>query len=102
MSLRKDGRLSRREILKALSLCAAGSTTLGPLLAGCREGLETPEGLEKRGGRRVERLDGKPRFLIVVGAAGGASIVDSLLAVRASEAGADASCRASRTRRSAR
>ena len=91
MSLCKDGRLSRRELLKALSLCAAGSTTLGPLLTGCRGALDTPEGLEKRGGVRRDRLDGKPRFLIVVGAAGGASIVDSMLAVRASEAGDNAS-----------
>lgn len=91
MSLRKDGRLSRRELLKALSLCAAGSTPLGSLLTGCRGALDSPEGLEKRGGVRRDRLDGKPRFLIVVGAAGGASIVDSMLAVRASEAGVNAS-----------
>ncbi|WNG45957.1 hypothetical protein F0U60_18930 [Archangium minus] len=91
MSLRNTGRLSRREMLKALSLCAAGSATLGPLLTGCREALNTPEALERFGGVRRARLDGKPRFLIVVGATGGASIVDSLLAVRASEAGANAS-----------
>lgn len=90
MSLRNNGRLSRRELLKALSLCAAGSTTLGPLLTGCRGALDTEEGVEKRGGVRHARLDGKPRFLIVVGAVGGASIIDSMLAVRASEAGANA------------
>ncbi|EAU68752.1 hypothetical protein STIAU_2825 [Stigmatella aurantiaca DW4/3-1] len=72
-------------------MCAAGSTALGPLLTGCRGAIETPEGLEQQGGVRRARLDGKPRFLIVVGAAGGASIIDSLLAVRASEAGANAS-----------
>ncbi|QRK12934.1 hypothetical protein JQX13_24625 [Archangium violaceum] len=91
MSLRNNGRLSRREMLKALSLCAAGSATLGPLLTGCRDTLNTPETLERLGGVRRARLDGKPRFLIVIGAAGGASIVDSLLAVRASEAGENAS-----------
>ncbi|WNG44768.1 hypothetical protein F0U60_12215 [Archangium minus] len=91
MSLRNNGRLSRREMLKALSLCAAGSATLGPLLTGCRDALSTPAALEQLGGVRRARLDGKPRFLIVVGAAGGASIVDSMLAVRASEAGANAS-----------
>lgn len=91
MSLRNDGRLSRREILKALSLCAAGSAGLGSVLTGCRGGLDTPEALEMRGGVRADRLDGKPRFLIVIGAAGGASIIDSMLAVRASEAGANAS-----------
>ena len=91
MSLRENGRLSRRELLKALSLCAAGSSTLGPLLTGCREALASPDALERRGGVLRSRLDGKPRFLVVVGAAGGASIVDSLLAVRASEAGSGAS-----------
>ncbi|WNG26225.1 hypothetical protein F0U62_20995 [Cystobacter fuscus] len=92
MSLRNNGRLSRREILKALSMCAAGSA-MGPLLTGCRDGLNTPAALEQLGGVRQARLDGKPRFLIVVGAVGGASIVDSMLAVRASEttaAGGDA------------
>ncbi|EPX62731.1 hypothetical protein D187_008919 [Cystobacter fuscus DSM 2262] len=91
MSLRSNGRLSRREMLKALSLCAAGSATLGAQLTGCRDALNTPKTLERLGGVRRARLDGKPRFLIVVGATGGASIVDSLLAVRASEAGANAS-----------
>lgn len=90
MSLRKDGRLSRRELMKALSMYAAGSAVLGPLLSGCREGLDTPAVLEERGGVRQSRLDGKPRFLIVVGATGGASIIDGMLAVRASEAGAQA------------
>lgn len=84
MSLKKNGRLSRREMIRALSACAVGSTTLSPFLAGCRQALETPESLEKLGGRR-DRLDGKPKFLVVISAAGGASIVDSFLAVRASE-----------------
>ena len=84
MTLKKNGRLSRREILHALSLCAAGSTTLAPFLSGCRGALETPESLERIGGRR-DALDGKPKFLVVISAAGGASIIDSLLAVRASE-----------------
>lgn len=91
MSLRKDGRLSRRELMKALSMCAAGSAALGPLLSGCREALDTPEALEQREGVRQPQRDGRARFLIVVGAAGGASIIDSLLAVRASEAGTQAS-----------
>jgi len=91
MSFRNNGRLSRREMLKALSLCAAGSTTLGSVLTGCRDSLVSPEQLERLGGKRMARLDGKPRFLIVMGATGGASIVDSLLAVRASEAAANAS-----------
>ncbi|MCY1044826.1 hypothetical protein OV208_26155 [Corallococcus sp. bb12-1] len=84
MTLKHTGRLSRREMLRALSLCAAGSATLGPLLSGCRESLQTPEAQEKLG-RERDTLDGKPKFLIVIGAAGGASIVDSFLAVRQSE-----------------
>ncbi|WNG30112.1 hypothetical protein F0U62_43425 [Cystobacter fuscus] len=84
MSLRNNGRLSRREMLKALSMCAAGSA-MGPLLTGCRDALTTPAALEQLGGVRQARLDGKPRFLIVVGAVGGASIIDSMLAVRAAE-----------------
>jgi hypothetical protein len=83
MTLKTTGRLSRREMLRALSLCAAG-TTLAPFLSGCRDSLQTPESLEKLGQQR-NRLDGKPKFLIVIGAAGGASIVDSFLAVRQSE-----------------
>ena len=84
MTLKRNGRLSRREILQALSMCAAGSTTLAPFLSGCRQSIDTPGSLEKLGGRR-DALDGKPRFLVVISAAGGASIVDSFLAVRASE-----------------
>jgi hypothetical protein len=82
MSLKSNGRLSRRELLRALSMAAAGSTTLGPLLSGCRSALETPESRVNR-----QALDGKPKFLVVIAAAGGASIVDSFLAVRESEAG---------------
>jgi hypothetical protein len=84
MSLKSNGRLSRREMLKALSLCAAGSSTLSPFLTGCRQALDTPQSLEQLGARR-DALDGKPKFLIVIAAAGGASIIDSFLAVRASE-----------------
>ena len=39
---------------------------------------------------RFDPLTGKPKFLVVIAAAGGASIVDSFLAVRGSEAGAGA------------
>ncbi|MDX2012033.1 MAG: hypothetical protein SFW67_17705 [Myxococcaceae bacterium] len=87
MSLRSNGRLSRRQALKALSLAAAG-TSLSPLLAGCRSALVTEEDVER--GVRRDALDGKPRFLITIAAAGGASIIDSFLAVRASEAGQSA------------
>jgi hypothetical protein len=79
-----NGRLSRREILRALQLSAAGSTTLPLWLSSCREQLNTPQRLEEFAVRRAN-LGGKPKFLIVVSATGGASIVDSFLAVRASE-----------------
>ncbi|MFY0575868.1 hypothetical protein ACN28S_17225 [Cystobacter fuscus] len=48
-------------------------------------GAQHPGGTRATRRRAPARLDGKPRFLIVVGAVGGASIVDSMLAVRASE-----------------
>lgn len=89
MSLKQNGRLSRREALKAMSLLAAGSTTLGSFLSGCRQSLETPASREAVG-MRFDPLTGKPKFLIVIAAAGGASIVDSFMAVRATEAGANA------------
>lgn len=85
MSFKRTGRLSRRELLKALSLTAAGSTALPALLSGCRSSLDTPQARERRGGVRLDALDGKPRFLITIAAAGGASIIDSFLAVRESE-----------------
>ncbi|MFT3711015.1 MAG: hypothetical protein QM817_25595 [Archangium sp.] len=91
MSLKKTGRLNRREMLKALGMAGAGSTMLSPLLSGCRGALETPESVEKHGfDRNRSALDGKPKFLVVISAAGGASIVDSFLAVRQTEAGANA------------
>ncbi len=80
----RNGRLSRREMLKAMSLAAAGSTALPGFLTGCRQAGLSDQALEQAGLRR-DALDGKPRFLIVISAAGGASIVDSFLAVRASE-----------------
>src|SRR5688572_5702090 len=64
---------SRRRILQGLSL-GAGAVALGPAFS-------------RRG--RAETPD-DPRFLIVLSATGGASIVDGPLAVRASES-ADAS-----------
>ncbi len=84
MSLKSNGRLSRRELMQALAAASAGSTALSPFLSGCRSALETPEALERRGGRR-DALDGKPKFLITIAAAGGASIIDAMLAVRGSE-----------------
>ncbi len=89
MSLKSNGRLNRREVLKALSLAAAGSSSLSPFLFGCRQAQQTPE-LQERTGPRTSELTTPPKFLIVIGAAGGASIVDSFLAIRATEAGANA------------
>lgn len=89
MSLKGNGRLSRREALKALTLAAAGSSSMASFLMGCRQSLETPAAQEQIGTRR-DPLTGKPKFLVVISATGGASIVDSFLAVRATEAGANA------------
>lgn len=89
MSLKSNGRLTRREALKALSLAAAGSTSLAPFLFGCRQAVSPAESRENVGLHR-DALTTKPKFLIVIGAAGGASIIDSFLAVRASEGGANA------------
>lgn len=97
MSLKSNGRLSRREALKALSLAAAGTTSLAPLLIGCRQSVDaapevTPDPAVARQiiEQRRTALTTKPKFLIVIGAAGGASLIDSFLAVRATEAGANA------------
>ncbi|MBL8911883.1 MAG: hypothetical protein JNM17_14415 [Archangium sp.] len=91
MSIKNNGRLNRREMLKALSMAGAGSAVLSPFLSGCRDALQTPESIEKHGfDSKRSKLDGKPKFLVVISAAGGASIVDSFLAVRQTEAGASA------------
>jgi hypothetical protein len=66
------GRLNRRQLLKALSMCATGgAATLSTLLH------------ERRGVAQTQ--DKKPYFLIVLPGAGGASIIDSALAIRHSE-----------------
>ncbi len=91
MALKTNGRLNRREMLRAMSACAAGgAASLSPFLSGCRERLATPEDLE-RFPRRQDAASGKPKFLIVIAAAGGASIVDSFLAVSTAEAGTNGS-----------
>lgn len=66
------GRLSRRQMLKAAGLAAAGGSA----------GLATTL-TARRGAAQGQ----KPRFLIVVAGAGGASLIDSFLAIRQSEAG---------------
>lgn len=69
---RKMTSLSRRQMLKAAGLAAAGGTAGLPTMLGSR---------------RAHAQEKKPRFLIVVAGAGGASIIDSFLAIRESEAG---------------
>lgn len=88
MALKDNGRLSRREVMRALSFCAAGSTTLSPFLTGCRQAALTTDQREQFG-KKKEGLN-NPKFLIVITASGGGSLVDSFCAVRASEAGANA------------
>ncbi|MCA9554233.1 MAG: hypothetical protein KC933_29630 [Myxococcales bacterium] len=70
------GRLDRRQMLKAAGLMAAGGGAGLPSLLASRRG--------------YAQTEEKPRFLIVLAAAGGASIIDSFLAIRQSEAGAAA------------
>ncbi len=66
-------RLNRRQILKSLAMCSAGGGSGLATLLAARRGVaqDTP----------------KPKFLIVVAGAGGASLIDSFLAIRTSEAG---------------
>jgi hypothetical protein len=67
--------LSRRQLMKAVGLAAAaGSTGIATTFS------PTP----------AQAAGEKPRFLIVVAASGGASIIDSFMAIRESEAGAAA------------
>ena len=84
MSPKTKAPLSRRQLLQALSLTAAGGA-LSPLLAGCREGQLSDADRERLGTHRGALDPRPPRFLIVIGATGGASLIDSFLAVRASE-----------------
>jgi hypothetical protein len=84
MALYDNGRLSRREALRALSLTTAGAA-LSPLLTSCRGEQFGPEQEEKVGKKWEELNDGKPKFLITLAATGGASIIDSFMAVRDSE-----------------
>ena len=82
MSLKNNGRLNRREILKALGLCGAGgSAPLATLLSGCRSEQLSPADHERLGTKQSAVGGAPPKFLIVIAASGGASIIDSLQAV---------------------
>lgn len=66
--MNKLGRLNRRQLMKSVGFAAAGgSLGLGSMLAS-RRGL-------------AQNQEKKPRFLIVIAAGGGASIIDSFLAI---------------------
>lgn len=84
MALKDNGRLSRRQALRALSLLSGGAA-LSPLLQSCRLEQFGPEQEERVGLKKEQLNDGHPKFLIVLASTGGASIVDSFLAVRNSE-----------------
>ncbi len=67
---------NRRQLLQRAGLAGVGAAsglTLGPF-----------------GTRRSLAQEAEPRFLVVVGASGGGSIIDSAMALRESECGADA------------
>ncbi len=77
-------------MMKALSVAATGgSAAMSMMLQGCRDSQLTPEDRERLLGRstatRKDTLEKTPKFLIVIAASGGASIVDSFLAKRQSE-----------------
>lgn len=66
--MQKLGRLNRRQLMKSLGIAAAGGGLgLGSMLA-ARRGL-------------AQNQERKPKFLIVIAAGGGASIIDSFLAI---------------------
>lgn len=71
------GKLNRRQLLRSLAVTAAGSAAGAANL------------LRIRTAEAQSQTD-DPRFLIVIAAAGGGSLIDSFLAVRQSEAGASA------------
>ncbi len=87
MTASSQNRLSRRELMRAIATYGLGTAALGSYLSGCRQ---LGEAQREAIGVHRDALDGKPRFLIVIGASGGASIIDSFLAVRQSEAGTNA------------
>ena len=74
-------------MMQALSLCAAGGAAgLSPFLSGCRDQAMGPEEKERwHTGARRDSLAKPAKFLIVISASGGASIIDNALAIRASE-----------------
>jgi hypothetical protein len=69
----KHPKLSRRQLVQGLGASAVGGALLGPVLAPRRARAEPTEPAPD------------PYFLIVIGATGGASIVDSFMAVRHGE-----------------
>ncbi len=83
MALKDNGRLSRRELMRALTLCGGGSLAVSPFLAACRQANLTPADVERLGTRKNPL--NAPKFLVVITASGGGSLVDSFCAVRASE-----------------
>ena len=65
--------INRRQLLRGMAACAAGSALGLPRL------LDVPKAFAQ------PQSDKKPRFLVVIGGFGGASIVDSCLAIRENE-----------------
>jgi hypothetical protein len=72
MTSNKQMRLSRRKLLEAFSVLGATGAANLP-------------GIGRGRGAALAAEEKKPKFLIVLAATGGASIIDSFLAVRASE-----------------
>jgi hypothetical protein len=83
------GTISRRQILQGLALGSAASM-FGGSLGGCsRPPSPASEGAGEGTREKADRLSpSQRRFLIVVGGIGGASIIDSFMAIRQSETSA--------------
>ncbi len=77
---------TRRDFLRQLAVASVGGlAVVHPWLLGCRH-----EAARERTARSQAAAETGRRYLLVIGATGGASIIDSFLAIRASEAGAAA------------
>jgi hypothetical protein len=78
-------RVGRREALKALSACVAGGAAAASgLFLGCDRFRGSGPAQATRRASALTRPEDR-RFLVVLGCLGGASILDSFLAIRASE-----------------
>lgn len=79
-NIKKQNKLGRREMLRRILAASGGAMASSAMLSGCQQ---LAAGSEIAA--RAQAATMPQRFLIVVGATGGASIIDSFLAIRESE-----------------